>query len=54
MYEVISLADINETNIKFNDLEYYYEVPLKYYNIGESSTTGIATGDNSIVTSENP
>ncbi len=33
MYEVISLADINETNIKFNDLEYYYEVPLKYYNI---------------------
>ncbi len=47
MYEVITLNDINKGNeIKYDDLEYYYEVPQACYNKGAEIITTKDVGNN--------
>ena len=48
MFEVISLADctgVLTDDISLNDLEYYYEVPIDFYNIDEGEVITTASSN---------
>ncbi len=50
MYEVINLAEVGDGtgDIKYNDLEYYYEIPSEFYNNGNGSVLTSNTKVNDI------